>query len=163
MYKFCPVCGKATIEKSPILSVCSVCDFHFYQNPIPTTGVIIVNKENKVLLVKRKFPPKKGFWDIPGGFIEKGETAEGSLRRELKEEIGFSPKKLAYFSSYPSQYSYQGVNYSTLCLIYFAKIKSQKIKIGDDVAGFKWFSYKEIPFDSLAFSFIKEAIRDSLG
>lgn len=160
MYRFCPVCGKEIVKRSPSLFVCRKCGFHFYQNPVPTTGATIINKENKILLVKRKFPPKKGYWDVPGGFIEPGESAEESLKRELKEELGISFKNFAYLSSYASKYLYKGINYSTLCFMYAVKIKDENLKVGDDVVGFKWFFRNQIPIKKMAFGFIKKAIRD---
>ncbi len=95
---------------------------------------------------------------MPGGFIEPGESAEESLKREIKEELGISLKDLTYLSSYEGKYLYQGINYSTLCLMFVAKIKDEKVKIGDDVSGFEWFFYGEIPFQKLAFEFIKQSI-----
>lgn len=160
MYKFCPLCRGILTKRNPAFFVCRKCGFHFYQNPVPTTGAIIINKENKILLVKRKFPPKKGYWDVPGGFIEPGESAEESLKRELKEELGISLSEISYLVSYTSKYLYQGINYSTLCLMYATKVESQKVKVGDDVVGFEWFIHGQIPVKKLAFSFIKKAIQD---
>jgi ADP-ribose pyrophosphatase YjhB (NUDIX family) len=52
-----------------------------------TAGVVVVNDEGCVLLVKHVFRPGSG-WGIPGGFINKGEQPEDAARRELREEIG---------------------------------------------------------------------------
>ena len=51
---------------------------------ICSDGVILNN--GKVLLIKRKIKPFKGFWTIPGGHIDFGETSQESLIREIKEE-----------------------------------------------------------------------------
>lgn len=160
MYKFCPLCGKKISKQRHNLFVCSFCGFHFYQNPAPTTGVFLTDKENKILLVERKFDPQKGFWDVPGGFVEPDETAENALKRELKEELGISGRNFSYLSSYTSDYHYQQITYKTICLMFTAEIGGQKITIGDDVADFEWFSYKEIPAERLAFGFIRKALDD---
>ena len=99
MYKDCPVCGKNITKSKPNLFICSSCGFHFYQNPIPATGVIIINKRNEVLLVKRKFPPYKNYWDVPGGFIEQNESAEESMKRQLMES-GVEISRLGRRSGY---------------------------------------------------------------
>jgi mutator protein MutT len=49
---------------------------------------IAVFKDRCVLLVRRAHPPYAGFWSLPGGKIEAGETAKDAVRRELQEETG---------------------------------------------------------------------------
>lgn len=160
MYKFCPSCGEKISQKSHNLYVCPSCGFRFYQNPAPTTGAFIIDEKKRVLLVKRKHDPYKDYWDVPGGFVEPGETAEQSLKRELKEELEFTPKNFAYLSSYVSIYPYQKITYKTLCLMYVIKTKRFTPKIGDDVSGYEWFPMSSIPFERLAFSFIEKALKD---
>ena len=57
-----------------------------------------------LLLIERKNDPGKGLYDLPGGFVDYGETLEQGMKRELKEEIGIAPKNLKYYSSKPKQY-----------------------------------------------------------
>ncbi|OLE53414.1 MAG: hypothetical protein AUG51_13390 [Acidobacteria bacterium 13_1_20CM_3_53_8] len=52
-----------------------------------TAGAVVVDEENRVLLLRHVFRAKEA-WGIPGGFIKKGENPETALRRELREEIG---------------------------------------------------------------------------
>ncbi|BAK54767.1 NUDIX hydrolase [Sulfurisphaera tokodaii] len=54
--------------------------------PLVAVGGVIFNKQRKVLLVKRKNPPNKGSWAIPGGKVKYGETLEEAVKREIKEE-----------------------------------------------------------------------------
>ncbi|MGQ9643519.1 MAG: NUDIX hydrolase, partial [Ignavibacterium sp.] len=54
-------------------------------------GIIIINSNNKILLLLRDDVPNIPFpnkWDIPGGRIEEGETPDIAVRREMKEELG---------------------------------------------------------------------------
>lgn len=51
-----------------------------------TVGVI-VEKNGKILLVKRLNRPNKGWWSVPGGHVEKGETYEEAVEREAEEEV----------------------------------------------------------------------------
>ena len=43
---------------------------------------------DSIILIKRKNSPYKGFWALPGGFVEYGETVESAVLREVKEETG---------------------------------------------------------------------------
>ena len=52
------------------------------------TTAIVVEKGGKFLVVKRGKPPEKGFWAVPGGHVEEGETAWECAQREAKEEVG---------------------------------------------------------------------------
>src|SRR5512139_3664352 len=55
----------------------------------PQVGTaIIITRENKVLLMKRKGPHGTGTWSTPGGHLDFGETPEGCAAREAKEEVG---------------------------------------------------------------------------
>ena len=57
----------------------------FPDRPILAVGALIVEK-NKLLLVKRRHPPDKGKWSIPGGAVETGESLMQAIKREVQEE-----------------------------------------------------------------------------
>jgi ADP-ribose pyrophosphatase len=91
-FKYCPTCKeKLKIINQKILD-CSACGFHFYLNPVPTVAIILENKNGQILFGKRKFLPKKGFWDLPGGFVDFNEKAKNTIVREVKEELGIKIK-----------------------------------------------------------------------
>src|SRR3990167_11236908 len=112
-FKYCPNC-KAKIKMDDRLIDCALCGFHYYLNPAPTNGLILESEKGEILLVKRKVSPKKGYWDVPGGFIDFGENLEESLKREIKEELGIQIFNLKYFISVSVPYLYKGINYHTL-------------------------------------------------
>jgi len=58
------------------------------RRPLLTVDVVVRRRDNSVVLVKRSNPPFKGFYAIPGGFVEYGETVEEAAVREVKEETG---------------------------------------------------------------------------
>ena len=66
-----------------------------------------------VVLVRGK-EPGRGQWDLPGGFVDPGETAEEALAREVREEIGLEVTTTRYLGSWPNVYEYMGVRYRTL-------------------------------------------------
>ncbi len=58
------------------------------KHPFLTVDAIILCDDDSIILVKRKNSPYKGFWALPGGFVEYGETVESAVLREVKEETG---------------------------------------------------------------------------
>lgn len=162
-YRFCPKCGGETDKKSHNLLICKNCGYNFYLNPAPTNAIILENDKGEILLVKRKFEPKKGYLDLPGGFIEPGESMEESTIREVKEETGLNLKEVHYFNSYPDEYLYQEIYVKTLGLTLTGKIEgSPEITPSDDVEEAKFYKKTEIPLGKIAFQSIKQALIDYL-
>ena len=62
-------------------------DRRYPSRPILGVGAIILDRD-RVLLVKRGKPPLEGYWSLPGGALEVGETLEAGIRREVLEETG---------------------------------------------------------------------------
>jgi mutator protein MutT len=162
-YQYCLKCGGELEITHDGAYVCTGCGFHLYVNPRASTAMIIENDKNEILLVKRKFPPKQGYWDLPGGIINLGESAEESVQRELKEELNTDVKDFKYFRSYPEQYKYKGDTIHMLPLIFTSRVKSMNITVGDDVSDYKFFKKENIPFKDLAFPVIKQALQDYLS
>jgi NADH pyrophosphatase NudC (nudix superfamily) len=65
---------------------CPRCGWIFYGNPVPAAAALIEHR-GRILLGRRARPPYAGTWDLPGGFLEAGETPQG-LAREMREELG---------------------------------------------------------------------------
>lgn len=58
------------------------------KRPLVAVDSLVIRKAGSVVLVKRRKPPYEGFWALPGGFVEYGETVEEAVKREVKEETG---------------------------------------------------------------------------
>ncbi len=65
--------------------ICSHCSFIDYENPRIVAGTV-VTRGDQILLCKRAIEPRKGFWTLPAGYMEKGETIEEAAAREAREE-----------------------------------------------------------------------------
>ena len=155
--KYCPYCGTGLVEKfceGALRRYCNRCNEPIYENPIPATCMVVVDNKDRVLLVKRSVEPKKGFWCLPGGFMELGETPEKAALRELKEETGLAGRidMLLGVSSNPS------AQYHTVLMVGFlVKSYSGSLIAGDDAIDTAYFHYNELPeiaFESHA-SFIR--------
>ncbi len=68
-----------------------------YRNPVPTVDIII-KREQKIILIKRKNPPHG--WALPGGFVDYGESFEQAAIREAKEETGLDVLLVRQFHTY---------------------------------------------------------------
>lgn len=65
--------------------MCQRCDFIDYQNPKIVAGSVVLSGE-QILICKRAIEPRKGYWTLPAGFMELGESVEEAAKREAQEE-----------------------------------------------------------------------------
>ncbi len=137
-FRFCPRCAT---EAEPIGAVpfrCDQCGFSFFFGPVTAVGVIVRDRNQQVLLIERAREPGKGQYGLPGGFVDRGETAEQALRRELHEEVGLEVTEVNYLMSLPNQYTYQGLTAAVLDLFFISQIDSFEAIQADprEVAGY---------------------------
>lgn len=88
--KYCSACGNAISIRIPSgddrhRHICDACDTIHYQNPRIITGCIPVYRQ-QILLCKRAIEPRYGYWTLPAGFLENGETIAEGAQRECVEE-----------------------------------------------------------------------------
>jgi 8-oxo-dGTP diphosphatase len=117
-----------------------------YEKAINTVDIAIfrISEKNlQVLLVKRKHPPFRGKWVLPGGFvdIEKKETLEESALRELKEETHATGIPIRQLGTYGDPK--RDPRSRVITTVYYAflsedKMDEQNIKADDDAAEYKW-------------------------
>jgi len=141
--KFCPLCG-SPIEKtlSPDHPTCPNDNFVWYQDPKVAAGTL-VTKSEKLLLVKRKFPPHVNRWSYPSGFVDAGEKVEDAAKREVFEETNINveiDKLLGVYSN---------TNNDTIFIAYSGSAINENIVIGSESIDVSWFEINHLP--SLAF------------
>jgi len=159
-FVYCPFCKGILKRKAYNLLVCRHCESPLYINAKPTSSAILANEKGEILLAKRKHAPKRNYWNLPGGFIDLGESAEEATMRELKEELGVMPHAISYLRSWPGRYLYRGSNYHTLNFVFIGKVSSREvITPQDDVSEAAFFLPKEIPFHRFAFPSEAEALK----
>lgn len=150
-YKYCSICGKKLKQRKDGHLACAKCAFVNYRNPRPTVTALVLYK-NKLLLTRRARAPFKGWWDLPGGFLDKGERTEDCARRELKEETGLNIKLKKLFGIYPGTYPSAFDPFNVIAIVYLATSRDGKLEAHDDVCESRWFAKKDMPtkisFDS---------------
>ncbi|QQS38930.1 NUDIX hydrolase [Candidatus Woesebacteria bacterium] len=151
-YRYCPQCKNKLDKKGPHF-LCKECEVTIYTNPKPTACVFIVNK-GKVLINKRAVPPKANTYDIPGGFLEPGESPSEAAIREIKEETGLTIKLLAIVGIYKEVYD----GYDLINIFYAGEILSGKLTAADDVKDLAWVRIDQIP--KMGFNSVNQAVDD---
>lgn len=130
-------------------------------------AALITDGDGRLLLTRRAYDPCMGMLDLPGGFVNHGESAEEALKREISEELGVCIKNIRYFASWPNSYLYSGLDYKTLDLAFLAEISdASPLRPGDDVADLFFVRPSEINYDEIAFQSIRKivhAFSESLG
>jgi len=113
----------------------------FKKPSITTDGIVIKNRD--ILLVKRKNPPFKDLWALPGGFVEYKETTENAVIREVFEETGLKTKiiKLAGVYSDPNR----DPRGHTITIVYMLEIIGGEMDANDDASEVKYFNLKNLP------------------
>lgn len=102
----------------------------------------VITERGKILLVKRKFEPFKGFWAVPGGFIEDTEPAEEACRREVLEETGMKVELVKLLGVYSDP---KRDPRGTITVAFIAKPLSKETKGDIEVEDMKWFKFDELP------------------
>jgi ADP-ribose pyrophosphatase YjhB (NUDIX family) len=109
------------------------------RQPIVGVGVVII-RDGKILLERRKNEPGRGQWSIPGGLVELGESSKETAVREVKEETGLeveSPTLIDVVDNVTQDINGE-VKYHFVILDYFAKLKGGELKAMSDAAELRW-------------------------
>ena len=148
--KFCSECG-APVELSLPQDdhrerhVCTVCSTIHYQNPKIIAGAIPEWTDGRILLCRRAIEPRSGFWTLPAGFMENGETTSQAAARETLEEANARIDVLGLYAMYNLPYINQ------VQLLFRAKLLDLDFSPGVESLEVALFGEDEIPWDTLAF------------
>lgn len=149
-FKYCPKCGnelKIKNENHIPRLICGACGYIFYQNPIPAVGAVLL-RDNKILLVKRKYEPKAGDWCLPAGFLEYGESILDGLVREVKEEtnLDINPGRLFQVCN-----AMDDPRTHVVLVVYRGEIVNGTLKPSDDALEAEFFPFDALP-EKIAFT-----------
>jgi ADP-ribose pyrophosphatase YjhB (NUDIX family) len=101
-----------------------------------TTTAAIIEKDGKVLLIKRANPPMRGYWAIPGGHVDAGESIWQAVNREMKEEIGNVKIEKKPVMDFIHDVK---IGHRHHCYVFVGKPKG-KIRAGSDAERLGWFT-----------------------
>src|SRR3989338_6715133 len=129
-YRFCMACGgrlRRVREEGRVRLRCRRCGWAFYGHPLPASVALIVRGE-KVLLARRAAEPYQGTWDLPGGFVEAGETPERGLAREIREELGARIRSARFLAFYTETYGPGG--FPILAAVFRVRLARGRLRRG---------------------------------
>ncbi|HUR24724.1 MAG TPA: NUDIX domain-containing protein [Candidatus Thermoplasmatota archaeon] len=144
--KFCPFCGEPNrkLRDAPHRK-CGACGLHDWRNPAPAVGCALLRASPRgrgrdVLLSRRASPPKKGQWDLVGGFVDAGETPDQAVRREVEEETGCRILGLEPHGAATGEYDSE----ATLNFLFTGRIEGEPVA-SDDSAELRWWPLGKVP------------------
>jgi NAD+ diphosphatase len=139
---------------------CNKCGFYFFLNAAAAVMALIFNQDGLLLLTRRSVEPAKGMLDMPGGFIDPGESAEQAILREMKEELNVVPSSVCYYTSLPNQYHFSGTIVHTTDLVFRCQVDDlDKIKCSDDVESIEWHNPIDVEPSMVAFNSVKTLLK----
>jgi ADP-ribose pyrophosphatase YjhB (NUDIX family) len=153
---FCSNCGKPVTLKIPPgdtlpRHVCDACRTIHYQNPRMVVGCI-PEWEDRILLCRRGIEPRHGFWTVPAGFMENGETtAQGAARETLEEanarvEVG------------PLYALYNIPHINQVYILFRARLLDTQFSAGAETLETRLFAESDIPWEQIAFATVRNTL-----
>ena len=147
--KYCPDCAAPLIKRVPPgdsvpRGVCDACGRVHYQNPKLVVGTV-PEWEGKILLCRRAIEPRYGYWTLPAGFMENGETTGEGAARETLEEAGARVDLTGAFSMISVPYVNQ------IHVFYRARLLDLDFKPGVESLDIELFDEARVPWKDIAF------------
>lgn len=161
LFHHCPQCGSdAFCENDERSKRCPACGFVFYHNASASTVAVIIDEGGRLLIARRALEPAKGTLDLPGGFVDPGESIEEGCLREVREETGAEAMLERYLFSLPNTYRFSGFDVHTTDAFFLVKLKpGQVLRPNDDAAELFWARPEELSPDDFGLLSIREGIR----
>lgn len=119
-----------------------------YPHPAVTTDSVVFGYDGRnlsVLLVERGNEPYKGFWALPGGFLEMDETVEECAKRELEEETGIRDIYLEQFHVFSAVDRDPRERILSVSFLALTRKSDYNVIAGDDAAKAEWFNIYSLP------------------
>jgi ADP-ribose pyrophosphatase YjhB (NUDIX family) len=133
--------------------VCGTCGFINYVNPKIVAGVVVSTADGQVLLCRRAIEPRRGFWTVPAGFMEEGETTRAGAAREVREEACAEVEIDALLGIY------EVPRISQVHFMYRGRLAGD-FGVGPESLEARLFAWEDIPWDEMAFPTGVWALRD---
>jgi ADP-ribose pyrophosphatase YjhB (NUDIX family) len=155
--KFCSACGASVDQRVPEGDtlpryICDGCETIHYENPKLVVGCI-PEWGDQILLCRRAIEPRLGFWTLPAGFLENGESAAAGAVRETLEEAEARVEIYDMFSFYNLTHINQ------IYVMFRARLLDLNFGPGTESLEVKLFTEEDIPWNEMAFRTVGETLK----
>jgi ADP-ribose pyrophosphatase YjhB (NUDIX family) len=133
--------------------VCAECEFVHYVNPRVIVGCLPIY-EDRVLLGKRSIEPRYGFWPLPAGFMENGETTADGAARETWEEARAKVSNMQLYRVFDVPYINQ------VYMFYRCTLDRGEYGVGPESLETDLYTESQVPWDEIAFPVVKKTLVD---
>jgi ADP-ribose pyrophosphatase YjhB (NUDIX family) len=133
--------------------ICDHCAHIVYDNPKIVVGSVVLH-DGKVLLCRRAIEPKLGFWTVPAGYMELGETPQEGAIREAREEANADLVLGDLLAIYTIKHL------SQVQMIYRATLASPAFSAGPESLDVQLFGFDKIPWGEIAFPTVHWMLAD---
>ncbi len=159
--KFCSACGARVVLQVPLgdnrpRHVCDDCGAIHYVNPKMVVGAL-PEWEGLVLLCRRAIEPRRGYWTLPAGFLEQGETIAEGACREAREEANANLALEALYTLFSIPHIAQ------VHAFFRARLLDRDFHAGEESLDVRLFRENEIPWSELAFPVVHKTLELWLG
>ena len=134
---------------------CGKGHFVHYDNQA-VTALAFVERDGRYLVLERAQQPYRGLWDLPGGFIEAGESPVEAVKREIFEETGLIVEAPSILGAYTSRYGDSGK--PTVDIAFYCSAPVGDLRLSDESSGYAWVTVARMP--TLAFAGERSAFED---
>ena len=148
-FRYCPRCATELETRpsggpDPDRSSCPNCGFAHYENPTPTVQAWIEG-DGGFLALRRGGEPLKGEWNMPGGFVEAGESGPEAIEREVKEETALEIEVAAVIGIFSSSYGDGEDAQPIFDVAYRCRLLGGELEVSDESTEARWFPLEEFP------------------
>ena len=158
-FTYCPHCGTKLILKEigdeGKMPYCNQCKVPLWDMFSTCIICAVVNEQREVALIRQDYVSTQNYVCI-AGYMKMGESAEETVCREVKEEIGQEVEKLEYIQSYPYEKK------EMLMLGYKATVKKHKLQLSGEVDSAEWVRFEDalskLREGSIAWQLVKRVI-----
>jgi ADP-ribose pyrophosphatase YjhB (NUDIX family) len=131
---------------------CPQCGAIHYVNPRPVVGTVPRWQSGELLLCRRAIEPRRGYWTLPAGFLEVGETTAAGALRETEEEAGARVTLGPLFTLIDVPHVEQ------VHIFFLAEMLDLNFSAGEESLDVKLFRPDELPWDELAFDTVRTTL-----
>ena len=160
-FSFCPFCGDKLIQKEigdeGLLPFCKKCEIPLWDMFSTSIICAVLNEQQEIALLKQNYISEEHFVCV-AGYMKMGETAEETVVREIKEEIGQEVEELTYIKSFPYEKK------ELLMLGFKATVKKKDFLLSGEVDSAEWVKLEDalekLREGSIAWQLVKQVIEE---